>query len=325
MPYRAHGGPDASGPAPFDFSTNANACGPCPSALSAVMRADPRAYPDPAYQALRHDLAAHHGVDVARIVPAASASEAILRLTARAVQRGIRRAVLPGYAYGDYRHAAEAWGLEVQLRGADTAHALAWACDPSSPLGLSDTPGESDGAALRVVDRAYAPLRLEGPDPWAGPSADRFWQLWTPNKALGMTGIRAAYLVAPPGAQDEAAALDRLAPSWPIGSHGVAMLDAWCRADTQAWLADSLETLRGWKLAQLNLCEDLGWHCLPSVANFFAVRLPESTPSDLPARLRALGVQVRDCASFGLPGHLRLGVLPPPAQRALADAVARSL
>ena len=36
--------------------------------------------------------------------------------------------------------------------------------------------------------------------------------------------------------------------------------------------------------------------------------------------LRAQGVKLRDCASFGLPGHVRLGVLAPPAQQALAAA-----
>ncbi|WPB58561.1 aminotransferase class I/II-fold pyridoxal phosphate-dependent enzyme [Xylophilus sp. GOD-11R] len=323
MTQRAHGGPDASGQSPFDFSTNANACGPCPSALAAVLAADARSYPDPAYRALRDSLARHHGVDVARIVPAASASEAILRITARAVQRGVTGVSVPEFAYGDYRHAAEAWSLPVHARGqrhAAGAATLAWACDPSSPLGLADAPAASVAASTLVVDRAYAPLRLSGADPWRA-HAGLAWQLWTPNKALGMTGIRAAYLIAPEGGEDEAAALDRLAPSWPIGSHGVAMLDAWCHDEARTWLAQSLDTLRAWKSAQQALCDSLGWQPLRSDANFFVARLPEGTPADLLARLREQGVQLRDCASFGLPGHVRLGVLPPPAQQALADAV----
>ena len=327
MTQRAHGGPDGEGPSPFDFSTNANACGPCPVALAAVQAADAASYPDPRYRALRERLAAHHGVSSCRIVPAASASEAILRLTARAVQRRVRQVSVPALAYGDYRHAANAWSLPVTARGAGVGvggpDTLAWACDPSSPLGQADGPGDLAGAAMAVLDRAYAPLRLEGADPWPGEALDAVWQLWTPNKALGMTGIRAAYLVAPAGAQAEVDALERLAPSWPIGSHGVAMLDAWCRPDAQAWLADTLPTLRAWKLRQQRLFDRLGWRWLPSEANFFVVRSPTGAPADLPARLRACGVQVRDCASFGLPGHLRLGVLPPPAQQALADAVDR--
>ena len=78
---RVHGGPDASGAAMHDFSTNANACGPCPLALDAVRAADPAAYPDPAYRELRVRLARHHGVAVDRIVVAASASEFIFHIT----------------------------------------------------------------------------------------------------------------------------------------------------------------------------------------------------------------------------------------------------
>ncbi len=62
----AHGGPDALGGSRWDFSANANACGPCPSALAAVQQADVRHSPDPAYTALRESLAAFHAVDAAR-------------------------------------------------------------------------------------------------------------------------------------------------------------------------------------------------------------------------------------------------------------------
>jgi histidinol-phosphate aminotransferase len=38
-------------------------------------------------------------------------------------------------------------------------------------------------------------------------------------------------------------------------------------------------------------------------------------------RLCGQGVQLRDCASFGLPGMLRLSVQPPRAQAALRTAL----
>ena len=72
-----HGGPDALGVPVHDFSTNANACGPCPQALAAVRDADAAHYPDPSYLALRSRLAAFHGVAPARVLLAASASEFI--------------------------------------------------------------------------------------------------------------------------------------------------------------------------------------------------------------------------------------------------------
>lgn len=317
-----HGGPDALGVPLYDFSTNANACGPCPQALAALRQADWRHYPDPAYTGLRARLAQFHGVAAERVVIAASASEFIHRITAFAARSGARQVVLPAHGYGDYRRAALAWRLEPVATA--QAGALHWACEPASPLGTGDaslaawTQAGVPPAGWRVLDCAYAPLRLDGR---ATAWFDGWWQLWSPNKALGLTGVRAAYAIAPPVAvaDGSVAALQALAPSWPLGADGVAMLEAWTQAGTQAWLADSLVTLRGWKAAQLRLCADLGWAVLPgSLANFFTARLPDR---DLAAALRALraqGIKLRDCASFGLPGHVRLGVLAPDAQAALA-------
>ncbi len=319
-PASLHGGPDALGAAPYDFSTNANACGPCPAALDALRQADRSRYPDPAYTALHARLAAFHGVPAPRIVLAASASEFIHRITAFAARGGLRHAVLPAHGYGDYARAAAAWGLaRVDAAGLPALH---WACEPASPLGTADEAlarwalQPARQGDVRVIDRAYAPLRLEGAA--AAPPVDA-WQLWSPNKALGLTGVRAAYAIAPGEAQ--AAAVQALAPSWPLGADGVVLLQAWTGDAVQAWLAASLATLRAWKAAQVALCASLGWVVLPgSLANFFTARLPVG---DLPGVLQALrvqGIKLRDCASFGLPGHVRLGVLAPPAQQALAAA-----
>jgi len=65
---RVHGGPDGQGAPLHDFSTNSNACGPCPHALAAVQQADATRYPDPGYTDLRQRLADFYAVDAARIV-----------------------------------------------------------------------------------------------------------------------------------------------------------------------------------------------------------------------------------------------------------------
>ena len=331
-----HGGPDARGAARYDFSTNSNACGPCPHTLAAVQQADATRYPDPAYTALRAELAALHSVAPERIVLAASASECIHRITAWAAQRGVRAVALPAHSYGDYAQAAQARGLRL-LRPADAGHTAAglhWTCEPSSPLGgadpmlaawLSASPAAS--APVRVLDCAYRPLRLHTGhafDPADIAISPTAWQLWTPNKALGLTGVRAAYAIVPPGAEADVAALNALAPSWPVGAHGVAMLHSWTTPTTQRWLADCLPVLCDWKAQQQALCIDLGWTVLPaSQANYFCARLPLPL-SDMATALQQLrelhGIQLRDCTSFGLPGVVRLGVLPPAAQEALRRA-----
>ncbi len=311
---RIHGGPDALGAALHDFSTNANACGPCPPALAAVQAADRSRYPDPSYAALREALGQRHGVGADRIVLAAGASEFITRCTAWAVRAGVQRVLLPAHAYGDYAAAARAWGLAP---GGTEGPALAWACEPSSPLGQADprlaAPVTAEG--LLVVDRAYEPLRLAGT---ATPAPAAAWTLWTPNKALGLPGVRAGYAVAPAGADEAVRALEALAPSWVLGAEGVALLRAWCEPAVQDWLQASLAILRRWKQAQAALCEGLGWTVLPADANYFVARAPFDARRL--AALRAHGVQLRDCTSFGLPWHLRLSVQPPAAQQALRAA-----
>lgn len=320
---RVHGGPDALGVPHHDFSTNSHADGPCPAARAAVEQADATCYPDAGYTALRAALAAFHGVDAGRVVLAASASEFIFRITALAVQRGAGAVWLPPHRYSDYAQAAAAWGLPVVAQPLQAR--LRWACDPSSPHGGPHAGLETlaGAAALCVLDRAYEPLRLSGALALSADQLDAYWQLWTPNKALGLTGVRAAYAIAPPDASQAMARLEALGPSWPVGAHGVAMLRAWTLPETQAWLAASLETLRGWKVRQMALCEGLGWTCLPSQANFFCAR-PSLPPTLKLAQalgaLRAQGIKLRDATSFGLPGHVRVSVQPPPAQDALREA-----
>jgi histidinol-phosphate aminotransferase len=325
-----HGGPDATGVATHDFSTNGHAMGPCPVVREALDAVDAAHYPDPHYTALRRALAQFHGVTAERIVVAASASEFIHRISAAVAQGGGRQVWLPPHSYGDYERAAQAWGLQVRRvpLPPDGGTALRWCCEPSSPLGQPQ-PGlalqaERAGSPC-VLDLAYEPLRLEGRASLDAAQRNRLWQLWTPNKAMGLTGIRAAYAIAPDGAAAVPLMqrLERLAPSWPLGVHGVALLEAWVGDAAQHWLAQSLRTLRLWKAQQRALCESLGWHCLPSDANFFCARTERPYP-DLAAALRAEGIKLRDCASFGLPGHVRLGVLPPDSQRALKSAWLRA-
>jgi len=339
-----HGGPDALGAPRFDFSTNTNPCGPCPQALAAVQAADVTLYPDPAYTALRQNLATFHGVAPERVLLAGSASEFIFRITAWAHQQGLRTVHLPAHHYGDYARAAQAWGLQCVVlqppEVVDTSTAqrtLVWACEPSSPLGqphskwpqwlLENSPMTARGSDLLVLDCAYAALRLSGAASLTTAQLDLVWQLFTPNKALGLTGVRAAYVIAPSPYPTRArgqnypdiASVSLMAPSWPLGADGVAMLQAWVSPEVQAWLAACLPLLRQWKARQVDLLTRAGWQVAPSEANYFCAQPPH--PVDLAALRQTHGIKLRDATSFGLPGWVRLGVLGPNAQDALAEAL----
>lgn len=324
--HNVHGGPDGQGVPLHDFSTNSNACGPCPYTLAALQACDASRYPDPAYTDLKAQLAHFHGVLPERIVLAGSASEFIFRITAWVAQQGGTAVRVPQHAYGDYAQAARAWGLAVSTAG---PAALQWHADPSSPLGQSVAgEGSPSGASVQVLDCAYEPLRLSGTSVWSRAQRGTLWQLYTPNKALGLTGVRAAYAIAPVEAAQAVAALNSLCASWPVGAHGVALLQSWVQPAVQSWLDESRGRLLALKHRQTELLEELGWSCLPSETNFFCVEaadgLKAAALADVLARLRTgHGIKLRDTASFGLPGRVRVSVQMPVSQDALVAALRR--
>lgn len=335
MAARVHGGADARGAARWDFSTCANAAGPCPMALAAVQAADATRYPDPAATAVRQALAALHGVEPERILPAASASEFIQRITAGTGRLWPGAVKVPRWAYGDYAEAAAAWGrashAEAHEDGASRAPpcTLRWYADPTSPMGQDGDPPEGDARRFpAVLDAVYAPLRLQGTSAWTASERDAVFVLHSPNKALGLTGVRGAYAVAPAqGSGDGEAgydvaacrrALQAAAPSWPLSAHADAMLQAWAMPETQVWVAASHAVLSGWKADLLRRLSARGFELQASVTPYTVVR-PKVWVE--PALLREHGVGVRDASSFGLPGWWRVSAQAPAAQDAFMHAL----
>ncbi len=327
-----HGGPDMWGVPEHDLSTNTNACGPHIPTEQAVREANARHYPDPTYTELTVQLAAWHAVDPRRIVLGASGSELIQRISAAVALQARAEgrpasAWWPEHAYGDYARAAQAVGLR-RAEGAAQA-SLVWACDPSSPLGQPHPGLAGQVAALLptqalVLDQAYEPLRLSGTLALDFDALDRVWRLVTPNKALGLTGVRAAYLIAPGIESPLLTPMRALAPSWPLGSHGVALLQSWAAADTHQWVEECRATLRVWKARQLDLLNAAGWRLEMNeagVANFFVMACDNINMKTCLDILRQHNLKLRDCASFGLPGRVRMAVTAPAVQDALMRAL----
>ena len=321
---RVHGGPDAAGSVRWDFSTNINAAGPCPQVLQALAQADVTRYPDPRYTALRERLAAWHGVTAERVLFAASASEFIQRVTAVGQRLAAGPVTLPVMAYGDYASAAMACGRSVWIEGGSfaTVATMRWCADPGSPLGQVALPPADPGAVPTVLDAAYEPLRLDGLAGWPQAARNAVFQLHTPNKALGLPGVRGAYAIAPAQADWPVAAwcdaLEQAEPSWPLGAHAVALLDAWPQPVTQDWLASARHTLAGWTALLRDGLAEIGLQPQPSVTPFLCALRPPAATDDW---LRVQGLKIRNTASFGLPGRMRVSAQRPAATRALLAAL----
>lgn len=321
-----HGGTDSLPEPRYDFSSNANSLGPCPPVLAAVRAANVSRYPDPLYVRLRERLAAWHGTSADRIVVGAGASELILRLI-----RHFDRTVLQlAPTFSEYARGAgiarkrliSASSAETFLRAQTRQRCLGFLCCPNNPTGEVWSPSLIATAARQgplVIDLAYASLcgstqaaEIEG-------AAADAWRLYSPNKALGLTGIRGAYLIAPRAVRR----LAEEAPSWVIGRDAVAMLESSLEPPAREWLADSIPRLWRWRTQLAEGLRRLRLQVRESPATFLLVDVGEA--GRISKRLREGGIRARDATSFGLGRWLRLSAQPPPARKALLAALAQWL
>lgn len=321
-----HGSTDSLPEPRYDFSSNANALGPCPQVLAAVRSADVSRYPDPLYTRLRERLAAWHGTTPERIVVGAGASELILRLV-----RHFNRTVLQlAPTFSEYARGAGvarkrvicASSPQSFLRGQKRRPALAFLCCPNNPTGEIWDPAFIATAARQgplVVDLAYASLCGGAPAAEIEAAAANAWRLYSPNKAFGLTGVRGAYLIAPRPARR----LNDEAPSWVIGRDAVAMLEACLEPSAREWLAESIPRLRRWRTQLAEGLRGLRLQVRESPATFLLAEVGDGGRVGM--RLREAGIRVRNARSFGLERWIRMSAQPAPARKALLTALARCL
>lgn len=315
-----HGGGPADARIRHDLSTNANALGPCPPLLEAVRAADFTRYPDYGYTVLRRRLAAAHGVDADRIVVGPGASELILRL----VRRHPGEVRILGLSFGEYARCAQLEGRRVvtALDAVSFASAqrlgegLGFACLPNSPGGECWDLSVLEGASRRgllVADLAYAHLCEGDFARRAEEALCHAVKLYSPNKAFGLTGVRAAYMVLP--CPDDL--LAHLGASWCLDAGGEALLAGVHESGARQWLAGTLPVLHSTRASLAGALRFAGFAVRESPANFLLAHLG---PSDLVASsLAAGGFRLRDATSFGLPGWHRIGA---PATLAVAGELA---
>ncbi len=172
-----------------------------------------------------------------------------------------------------------------------------WRSNPHNPTGLLAGPDET---AL-VWDEAFWPLAT---GTWTRGDADMgAVVIGSLTKLLACPGLRVGYVLTPTAAM--AARLEVRQPQWALnGLAAAALPELLATVDLPAWAA-GMARLRDDLAAALG---DAGYRALPSQANWLLVRAP-----GLRDRLAAAAICVRDCASFGLPGTVRIAV--PDARR----------
>jgi histidinol-phosphate/aromatic aminotransferase/cobyric acid decarboxylase-like protein len=358
---RVHGGvvERAGESAVLDLSTCVDAFGlfePVKRALREVEeRASYRSYPDRDASSARLGLATLLRTCAERIDVAPGAAELLWTLV-RVTLRAGDTALVWRPCFSEFEHAVAAVGARIAeyrsfgavspgdahvasarenvARFADVVRRvqpkLAYLCAPTCPRGehlpvaLLTKLAEQFPATLFVVDQSYLNLSFHAAE-LEVTLPDNVIAVRSMTKELGLPGVRVGYALVTPQLRER---LQAQRPAWSLSSHALAVFEVYgeCApliAQRRQVLLEQARRLSD-ELAALGLRPALNdTHYFTVDVSTVALRGKPADAATWTKALRSVGIAVRDCASFGLPNHVR--VVAHPEQSRLVQAWAQFL
>jgi len=319
----------------IDFSTNCNPFGPAPGLIDSISTIPIDRYPDRDCLALRRALAAHHDIQIDNILATNGTAELIWLIALAFLNPGDRVLIL-GPTFGEYANAAAIMGAEVDEIHTHVKDNFAWTneqtnkltpykivfiCNPNNPTGQILSPEEinrctdNNPQTLYVIDEAYAAFAPDHQSAIFNLNSNEL-VMRSMTKDYALAGLRLGYAVADPSVIQ---ALKKVQPPWSVNAlaqeAGLSALKA------QDYLDECLEHLKLQKENLMAELKKLGYEPLPSKTHFFL--LPVENGAAFRAALFKQGIQVRDCASFGLPAYVRIATRKENENKLLINAIQR--
>ncbi|MBI2830388.1 MAG: histidinol-phosphate aminotransferase family protein [Chloroflexi bacterium] len=320
----------------LDFSTNINPLGPSPRVREALAQLDPSRYPDLTNRQLKDTLAELNGVSPDQVAPGNGSSELIHLLAEVFVQKG-DCALIFAPTFGDYEFACRLNGARVFFitgREEDDFQwdissavkklhrlrpALVFLCNPNSPTGVYLGLDEVERLVqvidgILVIDEAFISFVEHRWDSVRLLRHRNVVIMRSLTKDYALAGLRLGYTLS---SRRIARLIQTYQPTWSVS--------AAAQAAGLAALSDPkhLEKARACvKEARAYLERELvklGFKVFPSAANFLLVKVGRA--DELHTKLLSHHIYVRDCASFGLPEFMRIGVRTLPECQRLVMAI----
>jgi len=348
---RVHGGPlddELAGlgidpAAILDFSVSTNPYGPCPAVIECVRVAAIDRYPDPTSAAVRRALAPGLGCTPAELTLGNGAADLLWTL-ARALVRPGQAVVVVEPTFGELAAAAATIGARlcewragerdgfaidldaIAARVTAERARLVYLCAPNTPTGAGVAAAEvavwarALPQALVLLDQSFLSLSEAFADAGVAMPANVI-RLRSLTKEHAIPGIRVGYAIAPP---EIVALVEASRPAWTTSSLAQAAALASTSPPVARFVAESREKILADRARLERSLRALGVAPAPSTAGFLLVPWPRA--GELRDRLlRRHQILVRDCASFGLPGHLRLAARPAADRERLCDALTEEM
>ncbi len=171
---------------------------------------------------------------------------------------------------------------------------------------------EQNPQTIFVIDEAFASFAPPGTSLLeSGPPPRNALVIRSLTKELAMPGLRMGYIVT---VADIAAQLNGVLPAWPLSAPAIAAAVVGLNDHSHVEAGALLGRRHVAQLAAALAAADAV--PIPSDANYLVAYAPTAA-----ADLLRSGIAVRDCSSFGLPGHVRLAAPKPGEMRAVLAAI----
>ncbi len=309
----------------LDFSVCVNPFPPPPDVIQAVCSAELTRYPDPQAENLKTVIAGTYGIDRDFLMVTNGSTQAFWLVAITYLNPGDKTLVFsPGY--GDYRVASEIMGARVEDHRLEPESSfepnpdlilkqikrdnpkIIWVCNPNNPTGVLLNSSlveamliESSGyGGIVVLDEAYMNFVETGPNSIPMLDTGNLILIRSMTKDFGIPGIRLGYLAA---RRDIIAHIHPVQPTWSINSPaqtaGIAVLN------NLSYYRKTWIKLRRLTEELMDGIKSLGLRIFPTSSNYFLI---QTCPDrNVVEKLKLMKIAVRSCASFGLPGYIRIG------------------
>ena len=306
---------------------NTNECPlpPSPRALAAMRDAvndSLRLYPDPESVALRANLAAYHGYAVENVFVGNSSDE-VLAHTFAALLKHDRPLLFPDVTYSFYPVWAKLYGIAFETIPLDeamrinvddyrrnSAGAIVLA-NPNAPTGVALSRAAIAQLLIQnadipvVVDEAYVDFDGETAIPLIADHPNLL-VVRTFSKSRALAGLRVGYALGAPSLIEALSRVKNCFNSYPVNR--IAQAGAIASIDDEAYFQASLKTIVAERENMSAQLRKLGFHILPSSANFIFVRHASAPGGELAQALRDRAVVIRHFNAPRIKDHLRITV-----------------